>query len=139
METLARDVSEIIIHCAATRQGLDFRASDIDLWHRQKGWEGIGYHFVILLDGTIEQGRPMSKVGAHCYGHNEHSVGLCYVGGLDAEDNPMDTRTPAQQESLHRLLFCLGRCFPDATVHGHNEFSCKACPCFQVSEMLVAD
>ena len=80
-----RQIKYIIIHCSATAEGKDFGAKDIDRWHRARGWNGIGYHYVIRLDGTIEKGRDVSKVGAHCAGVNSISVGVCYIGGLAAE------------------------------------------------------
>ena len=130
-----RKVSEIILHCSATRAGQNFKAADIDRWHRAKGWDGCGYHFVIDLDGCIELGRSITRVGAHCSNHNGASIGVCYVGGLDATTGrPADTRTTAQRESLGMLLSVLHRMFPEATLHGHNEFANKACPCFDVRE-----
>lgn len=87
----------IIIHCSATRAGQDFTAADIDRWHRARGFRSIGYHFVIRLDGTIEPGRDVSLDGAHCTGWNRRSIGICYVGGLDKEGRPADTRTEAQR------------------------------------------
>lgn len=65
-----RTIDSIIIHCSATPCGKDFTAADIDRWHRQRSFNGIGYHFVIRLDGTIESGRPIGKPGAHCVGWN---------------------------------------------------------------------
>lgn len=88
-----RYINEIIIHCSDTKEGLDFNANDIDRWHKQKGWKRIGYHYVILLNGTIEQGRELEAVGAHTKGHNAHSIGICYIGGLDKNGKPKDTRT----------------------------------------------
>ena len=69
----------IIIHCSATRAGQDFTATDIDRWHRQRGFRSIGYHFVIRLDGTIEPGRDVALDGAHCTGWNHRSIGICYI------------------------------------------------------------
>ena len=104
----------IIIHCSATRAGQDFTAADIDRWHRARGFRSIGYHFVIRLDGTIEPGRDVSLDGAHCTGWNRRSIGICYVGGLDKEGRPADTRTEAQREALIRLVEDLR--LPTATV-----------------------
>lgn len=99
---------------------------------REKGWRGCGYHYIVLLDGTIEQGRPLGQAGAHCLGHNAHSIGICYIGGIDSKGNPADTRTPEQRDVLWSLIQSLKKRFPGATVHGHNEFAAKACPCFKV-------
>ena len=131
-----RRIDEIIIHCSATMEGRSFTVADIDLWHRQQGYRCIGYHYVITLDGKVYEGRNIDDVGAHCKGHNAHSIGICYIGGLDGQGEPKDTRTPQQKEAMTSLLYCLIGQFPDATIHGHNEFSDKACPCFDVSEYL---
>lgn len=129
-----RRVDKIIIHCSATREGVDFTSADIDRWHRRRGFKGIGYHYVVRLDGAIEAGRPLDEAGAHCAGHNKQSVGICYIGGLDAGGKPKDTRTESQRASLSRLVDQLRRRFAGATVHGHREFAAKACPCFDVKK-----
>lgn len=129
-----RRIKEIIIHCSATPQGVQYTIKDIDRWHKQKGWKCCGYHYVILLDGTIQKGRPLEQEGAHCLGHNTHSIGICYIGGLDLHGRPSDTRTPEQKGTLQRLLKFLKERFPEATIHGHNEFAAKDCPCFKVEE-----
>lgn len=129
-----RKITEIIIHCSATKEGKDFTVEDINRWHRQRGFDSIGYHFVIYPDGSLHVGRPKNLIGAHCKGHNAHSIGICYVGGLSTDGKPKDTRTAAQKDSLRALVEQLQEEFPLATVHGHNEFSNKACPCFDVQK-----
>lgn len=129
-----RTINEIILHCSATRAGQNFKAQDIDRWHRARGFQGIGYHFVIDLDGTVERGRALEKAGAHCLNHNAHSIGICYIGGLDAAGKPADTRTEAQRAALRWLVRDLLKQHKDASVHGHNEFAAKACPCFDVQK-----
>ena len=131
-----RTINEIIIHCSATPEGKDFTVSDIDRWHRQRGFKMVGYHYVIRLDGTIEQGRPLEMIGAHCTGHNAHSIGICYIGGLDRSGKSKDTRTQVQKDVLWSLVKSLQKRFPNATVHGHREFANKACPCFEVANEL---
>ena len=93
----------------------------------------IGYHYVIRRDGTVEPGRPLWMVGAHCKGHNTNSIGICYEGGLDARGQPADTRTPEQKASMDSLVNVLHIKYPDAQVVGHNRFASKACPCFETS------
>ena len=127
-----RRIDKIILHCTATNPEQDFNAKDIDRWHKAKKWSGIGYHFVIKLDGTTECGRRLEDVGAHAFGHNKRSIGVCYVGGVDMEGEPKDTRTDEQKRALRALLGLLKNDFPNATIHGHNEFSKKACPSFNV-------
>lgn len=127
-----RKITEIIVHCSATKEGRNFSASDIDRWHREKGWNGIGYHYVVCLDGQVQEGRPLEIAGAHCVGHNSNSIGICYIGGIGDDLQPKDTRTMEQKIALHSLISRLHRQFPGATIHGHCEFAKKACPCFDV-------
>ena len=130
-----RAIDEIIIHCSATAEGKDFKAADIRRWHVQgNGWQDIGYHFVIDLDGTVEVGRPVSKQGAHCSGHNKTTIGICYVGWCAADGKtPKDTRTEAQRRSLRGLVTVLRSCFPTIRkVSGHREYANKDCPSFDV-------
>ena len=126
-----RQINEIIIHCAATREGRDFTVEDITRWHKARGFATIGYHYVIYRDGSIHEGRPLEQIGAHCVGHNKHSIGICYIGGCASDGKtPKDTRTPEQKEALLALLRRLKARFPNATIHGHRDFAAKACPSY---------
>lgn len=129
-----RRINAIIVHCTATPPGMKVTVDDIDRWHKARGWKGIGYHYVVDLDGTVYQGRPADCVGAHCRGHNAHSIGVCYIGGLDAHNRPADTRTPEQKEALLRLMTVLKKRYPDAKVYSHRRFTNKACPCFDAEK-----
>lgn len=131
-----RVIRLIIIHCSAVRPWQVSGLQDIDRWHRQQGWNGCGYHYVVRRDGTIETGRPLEMVGAHCVHHNQHSIGVCYEGGLDADGLTADTRTKIQKVALRQLLEKLHEQFPKAIIAGHNVFDpTKDCPCFDaVSE-----
>lgn len=129
-----RKINEIIVHCAATPEGKNFKAADIDRWHRERKMKCIGYHYVVDLDGTVEPGRPESEIGAHCLGHNQYSIGVCYVGGLAADGKtPKDTRTVVQKEALLALLKKLRAKYPKASIHGHRDFAAKACPSFDAT------
>ncbi|MDR1089580.1 MAG: N-acetylmuramoyl-L-alanine amidase [Prevotella sp.] len=129
-----RKIDKIIIHCSATKAGRHFTVEDIDRWHKARGFAGIGYHYVIYLDGSVHRGRPEDQTGAHTQGQNSSSVGICYIGGLDAEGKPSDTRTEAQKSSLINLVDDLEAKYPEAKVYGHCEFAAKACPCFDVKK-----
>ena len=94
----------------------------------------IGYHYVVYLDGTIHQGRSEDQIGAHCLKHNTNSIGVVYVGGLDANGKPKDTRTEAQKQGLRKLLTELKRKYPKATIHSHKDFAPKACPSFDATK-----
>ena len=130
-----RKINKIIIHCSATQEGKNITADTIDKWHKKRGWRGIGYHYVIALDGTMEYGRMVDVPGAHVKGHNANSIGIVYIGGVEAEKQngkwiAKDTRTQAQKDTLLELLKVLKKLHPNASIHGHNEFAAKSCPCF---------
>ena len=124
----------IVIHCSAVRPDQTSSAAQIDSWHRKDNhWKlGIGYHYVIRRDGTIESGRPEWMIGAHCKNHNAHSIGVCYEGGLDIRGQPDDTRTENQKAAMRWLLRQLHRSYPKAVILGHHDLNPqKDCPCIK--------
>jgi len=135
-----RKITELIVHCSATPEGKDKTVEKIRQEHKQQGWSDIGYHYVIYRDGTIHDGRDVDLVGAHCSkgGHNQHSIGICYIGGVENKPNTpyylqkaKDTRTPAQKASLLSLLIDLKTLYPNAVIYGHHDFDKgKDCPSF---------
>lgn len=141
-----RKIKDGVFHCTATKEGVFVDAKDIDQWHKKRGWSGIGYHLVVLLDGTVEVGRPVEKQGAHVKGHNRNSIGVVYVGGLDKNMVPKDTRTPEQKKSLECIAENLLLTYPGITLKGHRDYSedknkngviepfewIKVCPCYDV-------
>ena len=130
-----RTITEIIVHCSATREGKDFTVADITRWHKQRGFTTIGYHYVIYRDGSRHNGRDINVSGAHCTGHNTHSIGVCYIGGCGADGlSPKDTRTPAQKSELLKLLRELRKLYPNARIRGHRDFANKACPSFDATK-----
>lgn len=154
-----RFIDEIIIHCSATKEGINYSVDKIDAAHKARKFSTytdekgkiryIGYHYIILLDGTIIKCRPESKIGCHASGHNTRSIGICYIGGLDARDSNgkmiKDTRTPQQKASLIKLIKDIKKRYGTiARVIGHRDISpdlngngiiepyefIKGCPCF---------
>ncbi len=139
-----REVKYIVIHCSATKEGVNVSAATIDTWHKRRGWNGIGYHYVIGIDGKIEAGRPVNTMGAHVGGGgNRASIGIAYIGGVDANLKAKDTRTEAQKKSLIKIIEILKNIYPQASIHGHRDYSVdkdgdgvephefmKQCPCF---------
>ncbi len=140
-----RTITLIILHCSATLLGSSYSFEQCRYDHmHHRGWKDIGYHYYVEQDGSIHRGRPEAEVGAHCKHHNQHSIGICYEGGLDAQGRACDTRTPAQKEALLELLTDLHRRFPMALILGHRDLSpdlngngliepneyLKQCPCF---------
>ena len=126
-----RQINKIIIHCSATPENRVVSVETIRKWHLERGFNDIGYHYVIHLDGSMSYGRSIDKNGAHTRGHNRDSIGICYIGGMDVNmDQPKDTRTPDQIESMDLLIKTLKKFHPKSIVFGHNNFSSKACPSF---------
>lgn len=125
-----RYINEIIIHCTATPPGMDVGVKEINAWHFARGWKGCGYHYVVRLDGTVERGRYLSQPGVHCSGHNAHSIGIAYVGGVDDQGRPKDTRTEAQKTALRQLIAKHANVNNITRIRGHRDYAAKACPCF---------
>lgn len=130
----------IAVHCSATRPSQNVDVADIRKWHKGKGWEDIGYHWVITRKGSIQRGRPENRVGAHVEGFNAVSIGVCLVGGVSEDDftKPENNFTPEQFAALARLLGVLKKKYPNAVIQGHRDFPnvAKACPSFNVKEWL---
>lgn len=149
----SRSMHTIVVHCSATKEGVNYTSKDIKKWHLAKGFKDIGYHFIIMLDGTIEIGRPLNKIGAHVANANTGTIGICYIGGLDSNGKPKDTRTDAQKESLKELLDILKENIAIRDIKGHRDYSkdlngngkidkheyIKMCPCFEVSDEFKID
>lgn len=129
-----RKINKIIVHCTATKEGVDYTVNDVRKWHLGRGYSDIGYHYLIYRDGSVHNGRDVDIIGAHCSAYNSNSIGVCYVGGLDKKGDPKDTRTDAQKESLLRLLTELRSLYPDAKIHSHKDFANKACPSFDATK-----
>lgn len=129
-------IEKLIVHCSATREGKHIDIDTIRHWHvNERGWTDVGYHYIIYLDGTIVKGRQDDVPGAHTRGLNKSSLGICYIGGVENDGKtPKDTRTDAQKESLEHLLQTLKATYPEATIHGHNDFASKACPSFDATK-----
>jgi N-acetylmuramoyl-L-alanine amidase len=144
------DIHSIVVHCSATKEGQWVDAHDIDRWHRARGWAGIGYHRVILLDGTSEQGRAYTRRGAHVAGNNTNTIGICMIGGLDARGKAKDTFSEAQYATLYKEIMHIRQYCTITSIKGHRDYSpdlnmdglitrnewIKECPCFEVSDKL---
>ena len=130
-----RTINEIIIHCSATRCNQSFPVERLIACHvRRFGF--TGYHYYITRDGQVYQTRHENLVGAHARGHNKHSIGVCYEGGLDAQGKPADTRTEEQKAALWHLLKSLRQDYPTAVILGHRDLPNvhKDCPCFDAQK-----
>lgn len=125
-------IKKIIVHCSDSPHGRDDGASDIHLWHTQRGWSGIGYHAVIKEDGTIEQGRPDYWQGAHANGHNKDTLGVCLIGRgeVDFSDKQYLSLTLWLVEKMEKYSLTID------DIIGHNEVSSKTCPNFPLRSWL---
>ncbi len=149
----------ITVHCSATKKGRYLTASEIRSMHvRPKsqggnGWSDVGYHFIIRTDGTIEEGRPLTRMGAGVAGHNEDNIHICLIGGLDSNGKPADTYGHDQKHALFGKIVDLCERFsiPFEDVKGHRDWFgdtngdgnidsrdwFKECPCFCVATWLT--
>ena len=133
-----RTITEIVVHCSATPQNLDIGVKEIRKMHLDRKFADIGYHYVIRRGGIIEHGRPEDQVGAHVEGHNGKSLGICLVGGTDADNKTLAefNYDRSQMTALEYLIRTLLKKYPDASdgVKGHRDYPGvkKACPCFDV-------
>lgn len=147
---MRRKTDFIVVHCSATPPQSDIGADEIDQWHKDRGWAGIGYHAVVRRDGQIEFGRHFDETGAHVKGQNFRSVGVCIVGGVDYNGTPENNFTAKQFVSLRVLTEMLQKAYPLAMVVGHRDLSpdldgdgiieehewVKECPSFDVRSWL---
>lgn len=145
-----RKIDMIVIHCSATRADVPLSPRQLDEMHRQRGFDGCGYHYYVRRDGEICTMRPVDRPGAHAKGYNQHSIGVCNEGGLDEQGRPADTRTELQKRSLRVLVRVLAMDFQTRRIVGHRDLSpdldgdgviepeewTKVCPCFDVGTEL---
>ena len=127
-----RYIDRVIIHCSDSKWG---NSIEIDQWHKENGWKGIGYHYTIpngyispeeydpIMDGSVESGRPIQVVGAHCKGHNNNSIGVCLIG-------KSGQFTHNQYKSLVKLLRQLRGLYEDIKIVMHSDMDSEKenCP-----------
>lgn len=140
-----RNIDTIIIHCTATRpnfwegKSAQQKTDEVRRWHvEDRGWSDIGYHYLIDRDGTLVEGRPLERTGAHAKGHNTGSVGISLFGGHggNVSDQFEDNFTEDQDRALRELIAKLKADHPITKIMGHNEVANKACPTFVVRDWL---
>lgn len=141
-----REINLIVVHCSATPPTSNLNAEDIRRMHVDgNGWSDIGYHWVIKRNGIVENGRDLDgdgdvieEIGAHAYGFNRKSLGICLVGGVDQNNKPDANFTIKQYTALATLLRKLKVQFPGVEICGHRDLEgvTKACPCFDVKAFM---
>ena len=149
MSRSANDIHTLIVHGAWTKSGVDVGVDEMRVWHLERGFSDIGYHYVIRRNGEIEVGRPWQQQGAHAMGANRDSLGVCLVGGRADDDRDTEgldefekqevlwefNYTEPQMLSLSVLEADLSTDFPIANVIGHRDVpgTTKRCPGFNVA------
>lgn len=142
-----RAIHLIVIHCSATKENESLTEHELEKSHRQRGLNGIGYHYYIRKNGDIKSTRPIRKPGAHARGHNLNSIAICYEGGLSRRGTPKDTRTEWQKHSMTVLLKTLLADHPQCHICGHRDLPrdidddslvepnswLEECPCFDAA------
>ena len=135
-------IDTIMVHCTATPPKREVTVAELDSWHKAKNFERCsnghyaGYHLLVHIDGSYERIRPDNERGQHCpqSNMNNRAVSVCYVGGVDNNNKPCDTRTEAQKKTLVTLLRTLRAKYPNAQIVGHRNYAPKACPSFDAKE-----
>lgn len=125
-----RSIDKIILHCSASDRACDDNIETIDRWHRERGFTGVGYHFVITRDGKRHIGRQLNVTGAHCLGQNANSIGICLTGN--------EKFSEAQFEECRILIRELFKQFGILPIHGHCEFANKLCPNFDYKNVIIS-
>src|SRR3954468_4696176 len=134
-----REVKYIVIHCTATQP--DTKIESIKkYWKEVKGWKDVpGYHYIIKTNGEVVKLLDENKNSYGVYAHNSECISLSYIGGIDKEGKPKDTRTRAQENAMFDKIVELTERYPEAKVIGHRDFPGvrKACPSFDVKSWLA--
>lgn len=127
-----RDINLIVIHCSASPNGAQHDVRDIDRWHRERGWSGVGYHYVIPCTGDVQHGRSIHQAGAHAKGHNANSIGICLIG--------TDQFAHAQWDALAATVQTLTHVYSGVSIVGHRDLPnvAKTCPGFDVADWIAS-
>ena len=125
-----RDIKYIVVHCTATQPETEKKAI-LDYWKNNLCWKNVGYHYLIDRFGVIHELARLDQITNGVKGFNSQSVHVSYIGGIDRQGKPKDTRTPNQKYALEVILSDLKNKFPNAIIQGHRDFGVnKACPSF---------
>ena len=134
-------IKYIVLHYSATYPDQDYGVADIRKMHLARGFNDVGYHYVIRRSGAVEKGRTDATVGAHVSGHNTGSLGICCIGGIERATGPdvgVDNRTEAQKAATVKLVRELLAKHPGAQVVGHRDLGATQCPGFDVRSWWAA-
>lgn len=130
-----RKINYLVVHCTATQPYAEIKNIQ-NYWRKNLGWKSPGYHYIIKADGEIVPLLSIDKISNGVAGWNSQIINISYIGGIDKEGQPKDTRTAEQKASILKLLKDLKKQFPTATIQGHRDFPkvAKACPSFNAKK-----
>ena len=130
-----RPIERVFIHCSASDHPDHDSVKVIDEWHRERGWNGVGYHYVIVKSGDIEVGRPLEVTPAAQRGNNSGTIAICVTG--------LHHFSAQQAHSLLELCMDIDDAYKEiiapVTFHGHCEVANKLCPVFDYKQVLRLD
>lgn len=134
---MKREIKYLVVHCTATPITATIEAIK-NYWKNNLGWKNNGYHYIIQRNGTVVNITPESQIANGVAGYNTNSIHMSYIGGVDANNKPIDNRTEAQKEAMFNLIMKLHNRYPSAEIKGHRDFPkvVKACPSFDVKTWL---
>lgn len=135
---MKRQIKYIVIHCTATQPETSIESIK-KYWREVKGWKDVpGYHYIIKSDGQVVKLLEESKNSYGVYAHNNECISISYIGGIDKQGKPKDTRSRAQETAMFNLIVGISNRYPEAKIVGHRDFPSvkKACPCFDVKTWL---
>lgn len=132
-----RAIKYIVVHCTATQPEATIESIK-RYWKEHLKWRDPGYHYIIKRNGEIVNLHPEHLPSNGVKGYNQNAVHISYIGGLDAKNNAVDNRTPAQVHAMFNKLVELGEKYPNAVILGHRDFPgvTKQCPSFDVKTWL---
>ena len=133
-----REITDtIVIHCTQTPADMDVDVEKVTQWHKQRGFDTIGYHYLIKRDGTLQLGRDEDVVGAHAVAVNGTSIGICMIGGSNKNGDWENNFLPEQFDTLKQIVETLKDKYNIERIIGHYEVDdVKKCPSFNVKEWL---
>tara|TARA_R110002033_G_scaffold60198_3_gene110300 strand:+ start:14502 stop:14918 length:417 start_codon:yes stop_codon:yes gene_type:complete len=132
-----RNINRVVLHCTATQPSATVQ-SILNYWKNVKKWKSVGYHWIIEPCGNATCLSPIQDVTNGARGFNSDSLHVSYIGGVDEDNNPKDTRTQEQKDKTLFLLKGFRSQFKDIEITGHRDLKGvnKACPSFDVKEWL---
>jgi hypothetical protein len=134
LRNVRRDITEVVCHWTETPTNKNIGSEEINDLHLDQGLNGIGYHYIIRRDGSIQRGRPVNIEGEHAStgivnNHNRYSIAVCFVGGINVPSETINLTQYISVQSLTRSQFnsfdhfcrAFYNVWPGGQVLGHSD------------------